>query len=86
VGVDENLVLVARTLRLLIEVQELVLTNKPLRAVWRERSDGILAMVYKLFVESTGQCFSLFVQSCLTTLCRFDAPDTSKANLSLHDR
>lgn len=54
VDVDDNLVLVARTLRLLIEVQELILTNKSLRAVWKERSEGILSMVYKLFIESTG--------------------------------
>ncbi|KAJ7096074.1 hypothetical protein C8R44DRAFT_889801 [Mycena epipterygia] len=45
---DETLVTLARTLRLIILIQDLTLTNKSLRADWEERQMGILTMVRDL--------------------------------------
>ncbi|KAF7348632.1 Delta-9 fatty acid desaturase protein [Mycena venus] len=45
---DETLVTLARTLRLIILIQDLTLTNKTLRASWEERQTQILTMVRDL--------------------------------------
>ncbi|KAJ6599995.1 hypothetical protein DFH09DRAFT_1355983 [Mycena vulgaris] len=45
---DETLVALARTLRLIILIQDLALTNKTLRASWEERHMQILTMVRDL--------------------------------------
>ncbi|KAJ7746508.1 hypothetical protein DFH07DRAFT_962981 [Mycena maculata] len=45
---DETLVTLARTLRLIILIQDLALTNKTLRASWEERQMQVLTMVRDL--------------------------------------
>ncbi|KAJ7676451.1 hypothetical protein B0H17DRAFT_1334447 [Mycena rosella] len=45
---DDTLVVLARTLRLIILIQDLTLTNKTLRASWEERQMQILTMVRDL--------------------------------------
>ncbi|GLB39355.1 putative ring finger [Lyophyllum shimeji] len=49
---DTTLVTLARTLRLIILIQDLVLTNKALRASWQERRMPILTMVRDLATVS----------------------------------
>ncbi|KAG2146336.1 hypothetical protein DEU56DRAFT_932250 [Suillus clintonianus] len=43
-----TLTMLGRSLRLILAVQDLVLTNKPLRASWDERKESILALVKNL--------------------------------------
>ena len=52
---DTSLVTLARSLRLITAIQDLVLTNRSLRAVWDERSVPILRMVRDLAAGSHGE-------------------------------
>jgi hypothetical protein len=57
---DETLVSLARTLRLIILIQDLTLTNKTLRASWQERQMQILTMVRDLAAGQLGMLLSCF--------------------------
>jgi hypothetical protein len=47
--------MLGRSLRLILAIQDLVLTNKPLRASWDGRKDSILALVKSLVSTKLGQ-------------------------------
>ncbi|KAJ7484301.1 hypothetical protein FB451DRAFT_1554863 [Mycena latifolia] len=63
---DDTLVALARTLRLIILIQDLALTNKTLRASWEERQMQILTMVRDL---AAGQLDDLAASTPRST-CR----------------
>ena len=52
---DEMLVALARTLRLIVSIEELASTNKSLRASWQERKMSILTMIRDLATVSLGE-------------------------------
>jgi len=52
---DMSLVTLARSLRLIATIQDLVLTNRSLRAVWDERKVPILRMARDLATGSHGE-------------------------------
>jgi hypothetical protein len=51
---DTTLVALARTLRLIITIQDLALTTKTLRADWEKRQVSILTLVRDLVAERSG--------------------------------
>lgn len=51
---DSTLVVLARTLRLIITIQDLASTNKSLRADWQERRITTLTLVRDLIAERSG--------------------------------
>ncbi|KAJ7199225.1 hypothetical protein GGX14DRAFT_468328 [Mycena pura] len=60
---DDTLVTLARTLRLIILIQDLILTNKMLRASWEERQMQILTMVRDLAAEQLDNTVSSLPRS-----------------------
>ncbi|KAG1837363.1 hypothetical protein DFJ58DRAFT_863015 [Suillus subalutaceus] len=50
-----TLTMLGRSLRLILAIQDLVLTNKPLRASWDGRKESILALVKNLVSMKLGQ-------------------------------
>jgi hypothetical protein len=52
---DETLVALARTLKLVVSIEELASTNKSLRASWQERKMSILTMIRDLATVSLGE-------------------------------
>jgi E3 ubiquitin-protein ligase listerin len=71
---DSTLVSLARTLELIMTVQDLASTNKTLRANFREREVTILGLVRDLVSVSIGSYFNFWERICL---CHLDADSIS---------
>lgn len=50
-----TLTILGRTLRLVIAIDDLALTNKPLRANWAERKATVLELVRNVVAINTGE-------------------------------
>jgi hypothetical protein len=57
---DTTLVTLARTLRLIVAIQDLALSTKTLRADWEERQISILTLVRDLVTEKSGRSLCSF--------------------------
>lgn len=65
-----SLVVLSRTLRLLITIQDLASTNKALRDIWQDRENTCLTFVRDIVAVKLGTCELILLASSHTQRLR----------------